>query len=296
MVAKKWRRFPRRRPIGCDGPWQEHDWTWQLGSLPVDLTNAWQEWEAEVEDYLCMIHDVPREQRSQYTGRAKGFSLMRRPLADVWAKHIHPRCSQTSKAWLKLEHLLADTRHGYRRVGGRHLLRRLTELTPQFEEQLQPLVLGQKFWGLAELFRYFAKCANVQAWNIRTDLQTRLKKEWATSAYQGSLKWKVWVDEKLQGGAREVHQWWHCGARKTRPPYSIHAIGGESQTALGQDWRHCDWSGKTSGKCTLMLSSLRLPICLLFGHYRSLLCAESFSTTRQTKAWEVTVGTQGVGV
>eukprot|EP00971_Amphidinium_carterae_P229839 4560933-Amphidinium_carterae.1 len=98
LVARKWRRFPRRRPTGCDRLRQEHVWSWPEGNLAENLNGAWLEWEAEVEDYLCMVHDVPWEQIKQYVGRAAGFSFVRKPLSEVWAKHIHPQCSRSSKA------------------------------------------------------------------------------------------------------------------------------------------------------------------------------------------------------
>eukprot|EP00971_Amphidinium_carterae_P122149 2418715-Amphidinium_carterae.1 len=220
LVARKWRRFPRRCPIGCVQFWQERDWTWQAGQHPNDPTHAWQEWEAEVENYLCMVHGITPEQRCQYTGRAAGFRLVRRPLSDTWAKHVHPQCSQSSRAWLKLEHLLADTRHGYFCAGGRHLLRRLHELTPKFEEDLSPLVLCQRHWTLPDLLRYYAKCPHHQAIVLSAEVQTRLKKEWCVSASQGTQKWSTWVHEHLHGGARDLHRWCKKDAPPLQHPYN----------------------------------------------------------------------------
>eukprot|EP00971_Amphidinium_carterae_P348645 6490607-Amphidinium_carterae.1 len=256
-VAKRWKCFLAQQPVGCMRQPPPECWTWQQGHAVSDVSAAWKEWEQQAEQYLCAVHDKHGAAAKVCTGRAAGVSITQYPLAQVWQKHIHPRCSKESKAWLKLIKLLQDTRHGFWLVGRCHLQRRLAELTPEFEEALQPLLLMYQWFVLEDLVREFATCSRSRATDLLEAAQARNRQAWTASAYQGAQCWNKWAKVHLAGGAKELHKW----CKRDIPPLQQPCMpdGEPNQAAEGLEIVRREWSDLWATHADVPLPDLAMP-------------------------------------
>ena len=101
LARRRPKAFLTEPPIGPRQQEAPFDWTWEAGSFPANLEQAWLEWLRAAEAAWCRIHDLCGAQRRPYLGRSKGLVIQHVTLGQA------TRCDARRGAWRSLRRLVA---------------------------------------------------------------------------------------------------------------------------------------------------------------------------------------------
>ena len=97
--------FPAFPPIGCEREPMPYAWTWQAGTEPNTLRGAWLEWLGHTEHALCRRFDLTGTEGRKYRGRAAGYKLVQRQIANRPRPPTIRRYNEKAHAWRNLKAL-----------------------------------------------------------------------------------------------------------------------------------------------------------------------------------------------
>eukprot|EP00971_Amphidinium_carterae_P037964 746263-Amphidinium_carterae.1 len=182
------------------------------------------------------------------------------------------------------------------RVGRGLLLRRLSEITVEWEEALLPLILCDRPWQLHDLLRTIVQAPDFTAVNLLVAVRERREKEWAASARNGTNTWAQWLREKSGGGASLLHKWCKRAALPERMPCNVHGAPDATEEGLAvlkAEWAEV-WSvHATAGAlaCTRLQVRWRHPTCLSCRPSAELSFKQSCRSSPKVKSRDWIVGT-----